>query len=91
MYAVDLLILAVLATTVWVVFDAPTHGESRLWALGCLLLWIVAFPWYLAVRSRNLRDPAVQQAGEWRPDPVEAGVERYWDGRWTRQTRRASR
>lgn len=54
-------VLLVLGTSVWVAFDAGTHklqqyqnglGGPTTACLGSLLLWIVAFPWYLAVRSR---------------------------------------
>jgi 4-amino-4-deoxy-L-arabinose transferase-like glycosyltransferase len=48
----DLLVLIVLGTSIWVLFDAPRHALSRSWAVGCILLWIVAFPWYLATRSK---------------------------------------
>jgi 4-amino-4-deoxy-L-arabinose transferase-like glycosyltransferase len=45
-------LLVVIGTSIWVLFDAPSHQLSRTWALGCLALWIVAFPWYLATRSK---------------------------------------
>lgn len=53
--------LMVLGTSVWVAVDAGTHkldqyrngiGGRGTAFLGSLLLWIVVFPWYLAVRSR---------------------------------------
>jgi hypothetical protein len=88
MYAIaDLLVLAVLVTSVWVFFDAPNIGESRLWALGFLALWILAFPWYLAVRSRKLRTPRPVATGQWLPDPSDPSRWRWHDGKtWTRQT-----
>ncbi len=49
---VELILLVVVGTSIWVAFDAPQHGESWTWGLGCLALWIIAFPWYLSVRSR---------------------------------------
>ena len=53
--------LLVIVTAVWVAFDASTHklaqyeqslGSPTTACLGALVLWIVVFPWYLAVRSR---------------------------------------
>jgi hypothetical protein len=65
----DLLILAIIvATSLWVALDArkngiPTHGEgyglnsgALAWFLGCLLLWIVVFPYYWFRRGRVLRE-----------------------------------
>jgi hypothetical protein len=56
----ELALLAVIGTTVWVAFDAAERDWSGnsfadrrwKWALGCLLLWIVAFPAYLVQRTR---------------------------------------
>jgi Double zinc ribbon len=54
-------VLVVLGTSIWVAFDAHTHklsaydnnvGGPATACIGSLLLWIVAFPWYLAIRSR---------------------------------------
>jgi hypothetical protein len=53
------IILVVVATSIWVFFDAPQHGLSRMAALACLLLWIVGFPLYLADRSKRRRELAV--------------------------------
>ena len=51
----------VLGTAVWAAFDAGTHkldqyqnglgGQGGVF-VGCVLLWIVVFPWYLVIRSR---------------------------------------
>lgn len=81
----ELVLLIVLATSIWVFFDAPTVGESRLWALGFLLLWIIAFPWYLAVRSRKRASASGPLPGPgWYADPDEPDGRRWWDGRaWT--------
>jgi cytochrome c oxidase assembly factor CtaG len=53
-------LLLILATTIWVAVDA--HGRdwrghrfadtTWKWVLGCVLLWIVAFPVYLIHRGR---------------------------------------
>ena len=57
---IAVLVLIVIASSIWVGFDA--HGrdfsESNIargpwaWVLGCLILWILFFPAYLAQRSR---------------------------------------
>ena len=60
--------VVVVATSVWVAFDAhrlmsdlpkPARRtvtrattSPAVWFIACLLLWIVAFPWYLAVRGK---------------------------------------
>ena len=56
----ELVLLTVVGTTVWVAFDAGDRDWSAnsfadrrwKWVLGCLLLWIVAFPAYLVHRGR---------------------------------------
>ena len=54
-------ILLVVGTSIWVAVDAGNHrlgeyengiGGTAGACIGSLLLWIVVFPWYLAVRSR---------------------------------------
>jgi hypothetical protein len=45
-----LVVLVVAGTSAWVFFDAPWRGLSRRWAAACVVVWPVAFPWYLAVR-----------------------------------------
>jgi hypothetical protein len=54
-------IIAVVGTSIWVAFDASKHKLAQYQnglggpvgaCLGSLLLWIIAFPWYLAIRSR---------------------------------------
>ena len=42
----------VLASSMCVFFDAQSKGVPKplRWVTGCLLLWIVVFPWYLARR-----------------------------------------
>jgi membrane protease YdiL (CAAX protease family) len=58
-----LILLVIVASTIWVGFDASgrdfTTGKRWVmakgpvgWALGCLVLWIVFFPAYLAQRGR---------------------------------------
>jgi hypothetical protein len=53
--------ILVVGTSIWVAFDASTHklgqyqnglGGPAGACVGSLLLWIIAFPWYLAIRSR---------------------------------------
>ena len=42
----------VLVTSLWVFVDASEKGipRSMVWAIGCLFMWIVMFPWYLSRR-----------------------------------------
>jgi len=53
--------LLVVISSIWAASDATTHKLARYQqnlggpgtvGVGCLLLWIAVFPWYLAVRSR---------------------------------------
>jgi len=53
---VELVVLVVIGTSIWVYFDARTLAYKQnpwLWAAGSLLLWIVFFPWYLATRRQS--------------------------------------
>ena len=62
-----LLIVIVVATSIWVLVDAMTIGIKSgqvkglanmgpvSWFLSCLLLWIIAFPMYLAKRGEFKR------------------------------------
>jgi hypothetical protein len=53
------MLVVVIGTAIWVGLDASQRDWSNnkfakspaVWVLGCLLLWIVAFPVYLAQRS----------------------------------------
>lgn len=51
----------VIGTAIWVYFDAKKHDLERyrtgliapeVVAIGCILLYIVAFPWYLSTRHK---------------------------------------
>lgn len=53
----------VIGTALWVYFDAKRLGLGRyrtglmnpeVATIGCFLMWIVAFPWYLSARRRIL-------------------------------------
>jgi hypothetical protein len=52
--------LVIIGTTIWIGFDASGRDwtQNRFcnatwkWVVGCLLLWIVAFPAYLVQRGR---------------------------------------
>ena len=54
-----LLIVIVVATTIWVALDAGQRDWSanqfwkstETWVFGCLLVWVVAFPVYLVKRQ----------------------------------------
>jgi hypothetical protein len=58
---IAVLLLVVVASSIWVGFDSTGRdwSENRLthnpfeWFIGCLLLWIILFPAYLAQRSRT--------------------------------------
>ena len=59
-----LILLLVLGTSMWVAADASAlagRGTGKVggtstagWLIGCLLLWIIAFPFYLVQRSTFL-------------------------------------
>lgn len=63
----DTILLVVIATTIWMIADAAAHripssGDdynihtgALSWFLCALLMWIVAFPYYLVRRSVVLR------------------------------------
>src|SRR5215203_1108259 len=70
-------------------FRRAGRGLSWTWGLGCLALWIVAFPWYLVERNKAQPLPVGARPGEWLPDPVdpERLERRKEDGRWTRDVR----
>jgi len=55
----------VLATSLWVFVDARGLGIPRPagWAIACMLLWIVFFPWYLS-RRRTPQAPCPAIEGE---------------------------
>lgn len=53
-----IVLLVVVASTIWVGVDA-SHREwpkgsngTGSWVVGCLLLWIIVFPWYLSRRGK---------------------------------------
>ncbi|MGD0453916.1 MAG: hypothetical protein ABSB69_09995 [Solirubrobacteraceae bacterium] len=54
------LVLVIVGSSIWVGFDAQGRdfSDSNMargpyaWAFGCLILWILFFPAYLAQRSR---------------------------------------
>jgi len=53
-------LLLIVATTAWVGYDASQRDWSEhsfanrtwKWVVGCLLLWVVAFPVYLVQRGK---------------------------------------
>jgi hypothetical protein len=63
----DIIFLLVIVTSIWVLFDAKSIGIKKGqmsgfanlgpwgWFFGSLLLWIIAFPLYLAKRSEYKR------------------------------------
>jgi hypothetical protein len=67
------ILLVVLGTSIWVLFDAKSMGVKKGqakgmldmdpvgWFLACLLLWIVVFPIYVVKRS-DLKKAAKEEA-----------------------------
>jgi hypothetical protein len=63
-----LTLAAILASGIWVVIDShknkitsgkgqyTTNNGALAWGLGCLLLWLIVFPWYLRNRHRQLTE-----------------------------------
>jgi len=59
----NMIVIMVIATSIWVLVDAKTIGVKKGqisgvanlgpfgWFVVCLLLWIVGFPFYLAKRG----------------------------------------
>lgn len=99
---VELALLVVVATSIWVFFDAPARGLSWTWGVGCLALWIVFFPWYLVSRSRVQQlpkdagpppPPPSEVPSGWHPDPRDPeNLLRWREGsRWTNAIRRRTR
>lgn len=94
---IELIFLIVVGGSIWVFIDAPSHGLSWTWGLGCLALFVVAFPWYLAERSKVERLertlPATPRpaplGGRWEPDPRDPQRRERWrEGeRWTKHIR----
>ena len=92
----SILILVVVATSIWVGFDASSIGAKEAgstgpfgWFLFCLLLWIIGFPLYLSQRSKiktNAQAAKATAPGQLAL-PVAgwypdpaSGQQRYWDG-----------
>jgi hypothetical protein len=68
---IGLLLIVVAGSTIWVAFDSAGRDFSTTkrwvlaqsplgWVFGCLVLWIIFFPAYLAMRSRT---PLKQREG----------------------------
>jgi hypothetical protein len=67
----SIILIIVIGSTIWVGFDASTNkittdakpynwaNGAVAWVLGCILLWIVAFPWYLVQRGKLLQQRTV--------------------------------
>jgi len=64
-----LIIVDLWVSAIWAGFDSKkiqliryksgiSYGPWSIWA-GCLMLWIVAFPWYLAIRYKIKAGTAV--------------------------------
>jgi len=76
----ELIFLLVLATSIWVYFDAKSTGIKKGlksgffdlgpagWFLGSLLLWIIVFPAYLAKRQELKTLVQAKKSEEGQPD-----------------------
>ena len=63
----EYILILIVATSIWVLVDAKTIGVkkglvkgiadmgSATWFVACLLIWIIAFPLYLAKRGEFKR------------------------------------
>jgi hypothetical protein len=102
-------LLLVVGSAIFVGFDAHQIGARKGlvkgvadmsalgWVLGCLLLWIVAFPLYLAKRPQikaaagggpESRSPQMSPSlpPQWMADPSNRHQHRWWNGSaWTNQ------
>jgi hypothetical protein len=101
-----IVVLVVVGSAIWVAFDAHNLGVKKGiirgnfadasvtgWFFVTLLLWIIAFPMYLATRPKyvalhrlgsvvadqRLVAPGAPERG-WYPDPGVPGAKRWWDG-----------
>jgi hypothetical protein len=76
-----IMLLVVVGTTIWVGMDASQREWKKgqdgttSWVIGCLLLWIIAFPWYLSKRGSAPRKGA-HLVGPPRDLPVSAAMYR---------------
>lgn len=73
-----LVLLVVVGTTIWVGVDASRRDWSGRtgtagWVIGCILLWIVFFPYYLVVRGKVPLKEAGAAAPNW-TSPSSDGV-----------------
>ena len=85
----NIIVLIVIGTSIWVLIDASNIGARTglvkgiadagpfTWFIGCLLLWIVVFPMYLAKRgsiktAAQLSQPAQPAAHQYAPPPLPA-------------------
>lgn len=64
-----IVLLVVIGTTIWVGVDASRRDWGKgsgtaTWVLGCVLLWIVVFPWYLAKRGNAPLKEQAQVRGQ---------------------------
>lgn len=100
----ELVLMIIAATAIWVAVDAGKRDWSHesfatkpfVWAIGCLLLWIVVFPVYLFKRRQaplaseaatavpaplSLPHPVPSApAAGWYADPNDPSQLRFWNG-----------
>lgn len=75
-----MLLLIVFLSSLWVYWDAATHNIGRIpyekgasnnsafvWMLGCLVVWIIVFPFYLLKREGLIDKAKNQPMKPWPP------------------------
>lgn len=68
----EILIVVMIVTSLWVVLDAHRLGGNAVgWAIGCLFVWIVALPAYVAsARPKLVAARAAGKPSLWTEHPV---------------------
>ena len=78
---VEIALIVVLVTSIWAGVDAHGRGRGGIgWFLGCILLWIVCFPVYLAVRNRPEGPRSSESPGRFFGESERAFRERQGSG-----------
>lgn len=72
-------LLFVVGSIIWVGVDhrgmdrdygrEPGDSSTAFWVIACILVWIVAFPWYLFARRARIRE--AEQVIEWEAEEAD--------------------